>query len=132
MDAAIRKLVVRRAGARCEYCHLPQQATPFATFHLEHILSQQHVADDSPDNLALACPECNSMKGPNIATVNIGTGDIVRLFHPRRDRWEDHFEIQGPLVAGLTPLGIATARLLRMNSDERVQMRSNLIDAGVL
>ena len=29
MDATTKDLVRQRAGDRCEYCHLPQEATPF-------------------------------------------------------------------------------------------------------
>lgn len=55
MDAVTRQFVRNRAGHRCEYCRLPQASAPFVSFHLEHIEAQQHVADDSIDNLALAC-----------------------------------------------------------------------------
>ena len=43
MDASTRELVRRRAGDRCEYCRMPQAATPFIPFHLEHIIAKQHV-----------------------------------------------------------------------------------------
>jgi hypothetical protein len=56
MDAATRRLVRQRAQDRCEYCRMPQSAAPFLTFHVEHIQARQHIKDDSPDNLALACP----------------------------------------------------------------------------
>jgi hypothetical protein len=59
MDEIIRQRVRGRAGNRCEYCRLPQDAAPHLVFHVEHILAQQHVLDDSLDNLALACPDCN-------------------------------------------------------------------------
>jgi len=36
IDAAVRDLVRRRAGDRCEYCRLPQHADE-AKFHIEHI-----------------------------------------------------------------------------------------------
>jgi 5-methylcytosine-specific restriction endonuclease McrA len=102
MDAAIRQLVISRAQNRCEYCLLPQSAAPLFTFHIEHIHAQQHVVDDSPGNLALACTDCNRHKGPNLTTLADNTRRITPLFHPRQDRWKVHFEFQGPLIVGRT------------------------------
>jgi hypothetical protein len=132
MDAATRQLVIRRAAECCEYCRLPQAAAPFLTFHVEHIHAQQHVEDDSLDNLALACPDCNRHKGPNLTTFAPDSRQILLLFHPRQQRWEDHFEFQGSIILGRTETGTATIRLLQMNSIDRVQMRAELIEAGAM
>jgi hypothetical protein len=130
MDAATRQFVRSRAAEHCEYCRLPQSAAPFLTFHIEHIHAQQHVEDDSPDNLALACPDCNRHKGPNLTTIDPETHATVRLFHPRTDVWTEHFEFQGPVLVGRTPVGKATIRLLQINVDERVEMRAELMASG--
>jgi hypothetical protein len=45
----------------------------------------QHGGGDDADNLALACPDCNLRKGPNLTGIDPETGAVVRLFHPRRD-----------------------------------------------
>ena len=130
MDAATRRFVRNRAANRCEYCRLPQTAAPFLAFHVEHIQAQQHVVDNSRDNLALACPDCNRHKGPNLSTLDLETGTVIRLFNPRTDAWEDHFEFRGALVAGRTDMGSATVRLLQMNTEERTAMRAQLLAAG--
>jgi hypothetical protein len=52
------------------------------------------------------------------------------LFHPRRDRWTDHFAREGTLIAGRTAIGRATVRLLAMNDRERVEVRDNLPALG--
>jgi hypothetical protein len=127
MDAATRQYVRRRAEERCEYCRLPQAGAPFFTFHVEHVQAQQHILDNSLDNLALACPDCNRHKGPNLTTIDPWTRKLVRLFDPRRDIWEEHFEFQGPVIVGLTDVGEATARLLQFNTDERVEIRAELL-----
>ena len=129
MDAATRRAVMARAEDRCEYCRLPQTAAPFFTFHVEHIVALQHVEDDSLENLALACPDCNRFKGPNLSTLIPETRQLVALFHPRQDVWEEHFEFQGAVIVGRTDRGRATVRLLNMNSDERVLMRTELIES---
>ena len=132
MDRATRDFVRQRAGLRCEYCQLPQSSMPLVTFHIEHIYAQQHLTDDSLENLALACPDCNRMKGPNLTTIEPATRQIVVLFHPRTDAWGDHFRFEGPIVIHRTEIGRATIRLLQMNSAERVELRTILFENGEL
>ncbi len=127
MGAAVRRLVRERANDRCEYCRLPQSASPFLTFHVEHIVARQHVDDDRDSNLCLACAHCNLHKGPNVATVLGVTREIVSLFHPRQQLWEDHFLINDGVIFGRTRIGEATVRLLKMNDDDQLQIRKALI-----
>jgi 5-methylcytosine-specific restriction endonuclease McrA len=129
MDAALRRLVRQRAGDCCEYCRLPQFALP-ASLQIEHIVARQHRGSDDPDNLALSCPYCNRFKGPNLSTIDQETGELVPLFHPRRDAWEDHFVFVGIAIQGLTATGRATVLLLEMNDDDRLEIRSALFDSG--
>jgi hypothetical protein len=126
MDAATRKRVRLRAGDVCEYCGLSQDAVPFATFHIEHIIPDQHGGSDELSNLALACNHCNLHKGPNLSGIDPETGQIVPLFNPRKDGWHEHFELRGLMVVGLTPTGRATARVLAMNTLERLDLRAEI------
>lgn len=132
MDASARELVRMRAGDRCEYCHMPQAATPFIPFHLEHIIAKQHVdlVRDDLGNLAYACDRCNAFKGPNLSSIDPDTGDRVDVFNPRTDEWSAHFEISGGRIVGLTPVGRATARLLNMNDSRRVELRLRWLEEG--
>lgn len=127
----LRESVRRRVGDRCEYCRLQQQYCEFA-HHVEHIVARQHVATDDLDNLALACHFCNRKKGPNLAGIDPLTGEITVLFHPRRDRWHDHFRWNGPLIEGLSPVGRATANVLALNDAKRMRLRSQLLEEGLL
>jgi 5-methylcytosine-specific restriction endonuclease McrA len=52
-----------------------------------HIRARQHGGTDDPTNLALACPDCNAHKGPNLVGVDPASGETARLFNPRVDRW---------------------------------------------
>jgi hypothetical protein len=45
---------------------------------------------------------------------------MVRFFNPRRDSWDEHFKLQGPVIQPLTAVGEVTARMLRLNAAERV------------
>ena len=130
MDAAVRQLVWHRASDRCEYCRLAQAAAPAFTFHVEHIRARQHRGSDDPSNLALACPDCNRHKGPNLSGIDPESRQLVPLFNPRIHSWDEHFTMQGPRIRGLTATGRATVELLDMNNDERVEMRGELQDAG--
>ncbi|OYV74093.1 MAG: hypothetical protein B7Z74_02845 [Deltaproteobacteria bacterium 21-66-5] len=85
MDDELRDFVRRRARDRCEYCLIPQEATPYFTFHVEHIVAKQHLDElDDAARLALACNRCNAYKGPNLSSVDPLTGQIVLLFRRRR------------------------------------------------
>lgn len=127
MDARIRRLVRQRAGDACEYCRIPQAATPVIPFHVEHVTAKQHGGTDDPRGLALACDRCNAYKGPNLASIDTDTNALVPLFNPRLDDWDDHFLMRGGIILGRTPTGRATARLLQMNARHRVQLRQESV-----
>jgi hypothetical protein len=76
-------------------------------------------------------PRCNRNKGPNISGFDILTNDIVKLYHPRRDRWMDHFRRRGPRLLGLTPIGRVTIRVLAINDPEAIKVRRNLMAEGL-
>lgn len=86
-------------------------------------MAKQHGGSDDPAGLALACDRCNAYKGPNLTSIDPETDAMVPLFHPRMDRWEDHFEVRGGHVCGKTQVGRATVRLLNMNAPRRVELR---------
>ena len=125
MDATTRDLVRRRAHDRCEYCLLPQAHSEL-THHIEHIIAKQHGGSDDLENLALACHRCNLRKGPNLTGLDPASGELVPLFHPRRDRWTDHFMFHGVRIRGITPTGRATVMVLALNDARRLELRSQL------
>ena len=84
---------------RCEYCGLPDTVSS-ASFEIDHIIARKHGGKTSPENLALSCFYRNSQKGSNIAGIDPDTGALSRLFHPRDDRWNDHFRWNGAILCG--------------------------------
>ena len=122
MDAKLRQFVRIRANQLCEYCRSPQEFSELR-FHIEHIIPRQHGGKDGAENLALACPACNLLKGPNLTAFDPQTGTIEQLFKPRADFWFDHFSLEGAYITGLSPRGRATVALLEMNDSERLRMR---------
>ena len=132
MDRKVREMVRGRAANRCEYCGLRQEHDPFHSFHIEHVVAKQHRGSDDQDNLALACHQCNLHKGTNLASFDPDTNEVVRLFHPRRQRWHEHFRLEGIRIVGQTAIGRTTVWLLQMNSEERLELRAALADLGEL
>jgi len=123
MDAATRQLVRKRAGDRCEYCGIRQDESPFAALHVEHIVPKKHGGTDEPDNLALACVDCNLHKGTNLAGYDPLTGALTELFHPRHHVWADHFRWAHAFIVGVTAMGRTTVEVLQMNSEEQIELR---------
>jgi len=129
ISGAIRLLVIEPAAHRGEYC-LVHEDDSFTPHQIDHIVSRKHGGDSSPGNLALACVRCNAWKGSDIAGNGLEPGRIVPLFHPRRDRWQDHFRIEDGEIVPLTETAAATARLLRLNLLGRVTERRALSQSG--
>jgi 5-methylcytosine-specific restriction endonuclease McrA len=100
------------------------------TFQVDHIIAEQHRGKTRLNNLCLACPRCNAYKGPNISGIDEKTRQLTPLFHPRRDRWEDHFAWHGPRLRGLTPIGRVTISVLGINQPEAVAVRKELRKEG--
>ena len=119
----LRQMVEARANWRCEFCGIAQESEPFFRFHVDHVVARQHGGETVSGNLALACHFCNRHKGPNLASINPLTGELVPLFHPRSDRWTEHFERVEDRIEGRTAVGRATATLLCMNAPNRRALR---------
>src|SRR5437763_2594049 len=111
MPGSLEQTIRRLAGDRCEYCRMPEIESRFPHV-LDHVIARQHGGKTEAANLALCCGRCNQFKGPNIASIDPATKQIVRLFNPRADRWDEHFRYEGALLIGLTPIGRATASVL--------------------
>jgi hypothetical protein len=124
--------VALRAGHRCEYCHAPEEVFNFP-LEVEHIVPIARGGDDAAANWALACRSCNLYKATHITGMDPGSKTIVRLFHPREDLWEDHFQavIESGKIVGRTPLGRATVARLRMSSAAQVAARQQWMRLGL-
>ncbi len=80
-------------------------------------------------NLAYACFACNRGKGSDIASLVPGTARLAPLFHPRHDRWHEHFGLSkadGVTIVPVSDIGEVTARLLRINDPDRLVERQAL------
>ncbi len=120
--------VTHRAGHRCEYCRAPE-AIFNLPFEVEHIVPESRLGLDDEDNLALACRACNLFKSDQQTGIDESTREPVRLFHPRRDRWDEHFFVESHdgRILGLTPVGRVTIAVLRMNRDIQREARMSWV-----
>ena len=100
---------------------------------VDHILPVCEGGGTELDNLALACQGCNGAKSRKCLILDRQTGRLVELFHPRKDRWSDHFAWSKDLlrVEGLTEKGRATVESLRLNRLGVINMCRVLIIDGV-
>jgi hypothetical protein len=130
VSPALRELIFQRARGRCEYCLIPDGAV-LVPHEVDHIIALKHGGLTEIDNLALSCTLCNKHKGSDLASLDSDTGSVVALFHPRRDKWPEHFKIEGGQILALTAVGRVTVRLLQLNTSERVEERVLLTLAGV-
>src|SRR5690606_9247604 len=104
-----RQAVEERAGGYCEYCRSPVKYG-VQSFECEHIIPISQGGETTLDNLAFACGGCNRCKAARTVAGDPESGRIVPLFHPREQRWADHFAWNHDftLIIGLTAKGRAT------------------------
>ena len=129
IGAELRRLVAARANYRCEYCLIHEDDTFFGC-EVDHIISRKHGGATTADNLAYACMICNRQKGSDLGSLAQRTGELVRFFNPRTDKWEDHFVLTGALFKPLTDIGEVTVRIFEFNLGERILEREELISLG--
>jgi hypothetical protein len=129
---AIRRLVRERAVFCCEYCFSPLDYSP-DPFCIEHIWPRAHLGSNAPENLAYSCLGCNNRKFVATDGIDPMSGELAALFHPRRDRWEDHFawESDDTLIVGISPTGRATVARLDLNRPGVVNLRRVLRQSGI-
>jgi hypothetical protein len=112
--AALRRLVLQRAGGYCEYCGVSQEGQE-ATFHIDHVIPRTAHGETVAENLALACVSCSLHKSARQTAIDPQSDDEVALYNPRRDIWHEHFRWEGVYVVRLTSTGRVTVDALHMN-----------------
>jgi hypothetical protein len=131
VTARQKQIVVERAQDCCEYCR-SQARFAIQSFSVEHTIPRSQGGKTTLDNLALACQGCNNHKYTKTQGHDPVSGALVPLYHPRRQRWRDHFAWNDDftLVIGLTPIGRATVEALQLNREGLVNLRRILYAIG--
>ena len=132
VSGSMQDQVRERDQHRCAYCR-SFEALTVTSFEIDHIVPKSAGGQTTESNLCLACPTCNRYKGASQTAVDPETGEDVPLFHPRKDRWNEHFAWQDEQtrIVGLTPTGRATVAKLRMNRAQMVRLRGLWRKLGV-
>ena len=129
----VRAAVVARAGDRCEYCRLPTRGQ-VATFPVDHVNPRTAGGTSDLSNLALACPHCNAHKWAAVEGTDPVSGERSRLFNPRLDAWDEHFEWSSKEPGRLnarTAIALVTIHRLRMNDPDMISLRGLLAELGL-
>jgi hypothetical protein len=131
VTAQQKKVVAERANGCCEYCR-SQVRFAIQPFSIEHIIPRSAGGETVLDNLALSCQGCNNHKYNKIEGRDPVSGELVPLYHPRKQRWSEHFAWNGEFtrIIGLTPTGRSTVEVLQLNREGVVNLRRVLYGMG--
>jgi HNH endonuclease len=125
-------LVADRAAHCCEYCHAPEMVFNFP-FEVEHIVPISKGGANTEYNLALACRSCNLRKGTRSSGIDPESDTEARLFNPRQNEWNDHFQVEteSGTIKGKTVIGKVTLACLKINSKLQIIARRLWIRLGL-
>ncbi len=120
----LRKQVTDRAKGCCEYC-MSQAQYSSSPFSIEHIIPVSKGGTNNLINLALSCQGCNNFKYNKQKGIDPDTQSEVSLFHPRKEKWSNHFKWNEnfTVVIGITPIGRATIVVLKLNRSFLINQR---------
>lgn len=131
LTSVLRKRLEDADDHLCVYCQTSVGNTG-QLLTIDHVTPQSAGGETEFKNLCLACRRCNEFKGSTITAKDPLTGTEAPLFHPRRDRWSEHFtwDATGTRLVGLTTVGRATILALAMNDETIVGARRRWVSAG--
>src|SRR5262249_48408047 len=127
----IRRQGIAQAKGRSEYSQAPE-AVSLDSFAVDHIHALAAVGTDGRANLASACQNCNNRKQDDSSALDPATGHKAPLYHPRRDRWDEHFRwsADGLTIIPLTATGRTTVARLQLNRRGAMNLRRALLALG--
>ena len=122
----ITQRVRQRARFLCEYCHTSEQ-WQYVPFTVDHVLPVAKGGQTELENLALACFHCNRRKSDLVTAVDPQTDEVVPIFNPRQDKWNEHFvwSADGLTIVALTSVGRATVEQLALNRERIIPIRAD-------
>lgn len=128
----LRRRVLAESQGMCAYC-CSQATLMGVTFEVDHIIPESLGGETNFGNLCLTCPPCNRHKSQRLTVQDLTSGERVRLFHPHKQLWHDHFIWQesGTVLMGLTAIGRATVDALQINRPVIVHLRGYWVQLGL-
>jgi 5-methylcytosine-specific restriction endonuclease McrA len=131
LSSALEQQIVADAGHRCGYCLLDERLTGIP-LSIEHIIPESRGGTTTRENLWRSCRPCNEFKRTQTEALDPETNEIVPLFNPRAQPWENHFvwSNEGIHIIGITAIGRATIGALQLNRLLLVRARSRWVAVG--
>ena len=128
---ALRLRVATQANHRCGYC-LTAEDISGMPMEIDHLMPESLYGATEEDNLWLACSQCNKHKSHRITAIDPQTDEMVLLFNPRAQDWNEHFTWteDGVQIIGLTPTGRATVDGLQLNRSSQLKARRRWVKVG--
>lgn len=119
-----KRIVMERARGFCEYCRSSVHFSP-DPFSVEHIKPFSRGGKTTLGNLAFSCQGCNYHKYTHTEGYDPMAEKNTPLFHPRKQKWSDHFTWSEDftLILGITPTGRATIETLQLNREGCTNLR---------
>jgi hypothetical protein len=129
---ALREKVAKQAKYRCGYC-LTQARVVGEEMELDHLFPESLGGPTTEENLWLACTKCNETKNSRFVATDPESSELVGLFNPREQVWEEHFtwNEEKTIIIGLTPVGRATVVALGLNRQIRIMARKLWVGWGI-
>lgn len=124
----IQREIINLSNDYCEYCWYPASFSSHS-FHFDHIDPVVNGGETILGNLARSCGGCNGFKQDKTHYFDPFTHQLSRLYNPRNDIWQDHFQWSDDnlLIVGISPIGRATVELLQVNRQANINLRELLI-----
>lgn len=83
--------IKRQARYRCGYC-LSSETLLGMVLEIEHLIPLAAGGLTRIENLWLSCRRCNGFKGAQVAALDPLSAQIIPLFNPRTQIWQEHFQ----------------------------------------
>lgn len=131
VPVALRRKIREQARARCGYC-LCSEVLIGMLLECEHLFPFALGGTTTEENLWLSCRRCNEAKREQTEARDPITSEVVALFNPREQRWEDHFQWNddGTMIMGTSAIGRATVVALKLNDPVIVVTRRLWVSVG--
>ena len=131
LSEKLRARLTEADNQHCAYCHT-REAVTGQPMTVDHVIPESLGGLTEFDNLCFCCRRCNEFKGTKTEAPDPLTGQTVPLYHPRREKWREHFawDDTGTLIVGLTATGRATVTGLNMNDMLIIAARRRWVSVG--
>ncbi|GGA48738.1 HNH endonuclease [Pelagibacterium lentulum] len=102
LKSRIKQHYIREQNYRCCYCQQPLYAHHGRAWDIEHVIARATRCEFMfvPQNLAVACVECNQSKGTELVSDPDRKSfperaNLYKIVHPHFHIWHEHIELEG-------------------------------------